>query len=78
VKEDDSPEGAERDNVKKRRDYADLGIPEYWIVDRIERQIVVLRLENGEYVEHGRFGPGQYATSHRLSGFVVNADDVLI
>jgi Uma2 family endonuclease len=72
-----SPDGIERDYVKKPRDYADLKIPEYWIIDRIERQIVVLRLENGVYVEHGRFGPGQQAMSYRLPGFLVNADDVL-
>jgi Uma2 family endonuclease len=72
-----SPDAEERDYVKKRRDYADLGIPEYWIVDRIEQQIVVLRLENGDYVEHGRFGPGRQATSYHLTGFVLNTDDVL-
>lgn len=73
VSEDDP----NRDYDTKRRNYADAGVAEYWIVDRFERVVVVLRLENGQYVEHGRFGPGQRATSHRLAGFFVAVDDIL-
>ena len=66
----------ERDLIHKRRDYARAGIPEYWIVDPEEKAIIVLRLEGDEYVEHGRFGPGQVATSHLLPGFEVAVDEV--
>lgn len=66
-----------RDYVTKRRDYAESGVPEYWIIDRFERGVVVLRLENGQYVEHGRFNPGQQATSHRLPGFAIAVDGIL-
>lgn len=72
-----SPDDPNRDYVTKRREYAEAGVAEYWIVDRAERQVIVLRLEAGQYVEHGRFGPGQTATSHRLSGFAVAVDAVL-
>lgn len=71
------PDDPDRDYVTKRREYAEAGVPEYWIVDLGERLVLVLRLENGQYVEHGRFGPGQRATSHRLAGFGVAVDDVL-
>src|SRR5688572_8084243 len=64
-----SPDDPDRDYVTKRRDYDEAGVPEYWITDRARRQILVLRLENGQYVEHGTFGPGQRATSHHLPGF---------
>jgi Uma2 family endonuclease len=70
-----SPDDPNRDYVTKRRDYAEA-VPEYW-VDRASQQVVVLRLEQGGYVEHGRFGPGQRAVSHRLAGFGMAVDDVL-
>ena len=72
-----SADDPDRDYVTKRREYAEVGVPEYWIIDRAGRQILVLRLEGGQYVEHGRFGPGQQATSHRLPGFAVAVDDVM-
>lgn len=72
-----SPDDPDRDYITKRRDYAEAGAPEYWIIDRAVRQVLVLRLEAGQYLEHGRFGPGQHAASHRLPGFTVSVDDVL-
>jgi len=72
-----SPDEPDRDYVDKRRDYAAAGVPEYWIVDLDRRQVTVLRLEKRRYVEHGRFGPGERATSHRLGGFAVAVDDIL-
>jgi len=71
-----SPAGRDRDLVRKRRDYALAGIPEYWIVDPQEEVIYVLRLEGKEYVEHGRLTAGDVATSALLPGFTVPVDDV--
>ena len=70
------PEDRERDYIEKRRDYALAGIPEYWIVDPQEAVIAVLSLEGKEYAEHGRFGPGDTATSATLPGFSVPVDEV--
>ena len=72
-----SPDDPNRDYVTKRYDYAQAGVPEYWVVDAAAGQILVLRLENGVYLEHGRFLPGQLATSHHLPGFSVEVDAVL-
>ncbi len=66
----------ERDLVTKRQVYAYFGIQEYWIVDPKEWQITVLRLEDEEYAEHGRFGKGTQATSYLLPGFSVMVDEV--
>lgn len=66
-----------RDYVTKRREYASAGVAEYWIVDRAQRRITVLRLQDGQYVEHGQFGEGQNATSYRFAGFQALVDDVL-
>lgn len=72
-----SPDDPARDYVRKRADYAAAGVAEYWIVDPVEQQVLVLRLEGNAYVEHGRFGRGQRATSHRLPGFSVAVDEIL-
>lgn len=66
-----SDEDRERDLVTKRYDYAQGGISEYWIVDPQEKTITVLKLEDKQYVEHGRFTPGMQATSALLPGFAV-------
>jgi len=64
-----SPDGPERDRVIKRREYAEAGIREYWIVDPLLRQITVLELKGPEYAVHGEFKDGQKATSVLLPGF---------
>ncbi len=75
-----SPDYVERDTVIKRADYAadyaEAGIPEYWIVNPEEQTITVLKLEDGVYVAHGVFGRGETATSVLLRGFTVSVDAV--
>jgi Uma2 family endonuclease len=71
-----SPDDPSRDLVKKRREYAQAGIPEYWIVNPQTETIAVLRLEGTKYVEHGLFGRGTTAASALLTGFAVSADAV--
>ncbi|GAA1438356.1 Uma2 family endonuclease [Nocardiopsis tropica] len=48
-----SPESVFRDHHTKRREYAEFGIPSYWVItpDRDKSSIIELRLENGEYAE---------------------------
>jgi Uma2 family endonuclease len=72
VSEDDP----ERDTVTKRADYAEVGIPEYWIVNPTDETITVLRLEGEQYAEHGVFRRGDTATSALLEGFVVSVGEV--
>lgn len=66
-----SADDPQRDLVDKRRDYAEAGIPEYWIVNPLTDEITVLTLppEADEYVEHGVFGRGETAVSVLLPGF---------
>lgn len=63
-----------RDWDEKRVEYAEAGIPEYWIVDPETETIVVLTLPEGQhkYLTHGEFKPGQTATSKLLDGFTVD------
>ena len=66
----------QRDLVAKRIDYAEAGIPEYWIADPRNATIRVLALESGTYVEHGVFARGDTATSRLLDGLSVDVGAV--
>jgi len=72
----DENDGRERDTVQKRKDYAEGGIPEYWIVDPVAKQITVLALHGKEYAEHGIYSEGETATSKLLEGFTVDVTAV--
>jgi Uma2 family endonuclease len=63
--------------VRKRREYARAGIPEYWIVNPASEQILVLRLAGTAYEEHGVFTRGAQATSALLADFTVVVAAVL-
>ncbi|MBA3483730.1 MAG: Uma2 family endonuclease [Pirellulales bacterium] len=65
-------ESRRRDHQDKRADYAAAGIPEYWIVDPVEKRITVLTLEGREYAVLGEFTPGQQAASRLLKGLSVD------
>ena len=69
-----SPDKPARDLVDKPADYAEAGVPEYWIVNPQTETITVLKLEGKAYVEHGVFTRGATATSALLSGFAVSVD----
>ncbi len=67
-----SPDDRGRDLVTKRREYAQAGIPEYWIVDPTQRSITVLTLDGQAYALHGEFDESSIATSVLLDGFTVS------
>ncbi len=72
VSEDDP----QRDIITKRADYAEGGIPEYWIVNPLDETITVLKLEGAQYTEHGVFRRGDRARSALMEGLVVGVDGV--
>jgi Uma2 family endonuclease len=76
-----SPDDPQRDLVVKRAEYAQAGIPEYWIVDPQAEEITVLHLsadgEETAYVEFGRFGRGATAASATYSDLTADVAAVL-
>jgi Uma2 family endonuclease len=72
-----SDDDRRRDLETKRREYAQAGIAEYWIVDPQLEQITVLALEGSTYVVHGEYSKGAEATSRLLPGFKVNVTEAL-
>ena len=71
-----SDKNRDHDYVQKRLDYAEGGVPEYWIVDPDEQCITVLQLVNGAYVDAGRYVDGQHAVSPTLPGLRVDVGDL--
>ncbi len=71
-----SEDNRQHDLVAKRNDYAEAGIPEYWIVDPAQERITVLRLADGRYEPHGEFARGDRAGSALLPGFEADVSAV--
>ncbi|MCB8942702.1 MAG: Uma2 family endonuclease [Ardenticatenaceae bacterium] len=71
-----SKEDRERDLIKKRAEYAEAGIAEYWIVDPKFKRITVLHLAQDNYEVHGEFAADDTAASKLLAGFAVAVNDV--
>ena len=71
-----SPDNPDRNLLEKRVDYAEAGIPEYWIVDPRDQSIRVLTLQGTAYVEHGVYIRGEAATSPLLAGFSAEVSSV--
>ncbi len=66
-----SPADPERDYVRKRADYAEAGIPEYWIVDPRQQEVTILTLGEDGYIDRAPLGLGDVATSSVLDTFSV-------
>ena len=71
-----SPDNPDRDLIDKRDDYAEAGIPEYWIANPVAGTLTVLVLSDGEYREHGVFRPGDQADSPSLPGFSMDVKEM--
>ena len=65
-----------RDLRIKRGDYAEAGIPEYWIVDPRTKTVTVLRLENGMYLTHAEATGMGKVESALLAGFGAEVEEV--
>lgn len=64
-----------RDLVQKRKEYAEAGISEYWIVQPKESVVLVLNL-NGRSYQERNFQRGDIATSQRLAGFEIAVSEL--
>ena len=72
----DDPRDRERDLETKRRDYAEAGVPEYWVVDPEAGTVAQFVLEGGAYREAGTFGAGQTLVSAAVEGVTVPVDEL--
>ncbi len=70
-------EARTRDYVTKREEYLAFGLLEYWIVDRFDRKVTVLRRRGDSWTETV-FVDGQSASGRVLPGFAVAVSDLWI
>jgi Uma2 family endonuclease len=63
-----SPDSIDRDFILKRQVYQTAGVPEYWIVDEMEEQVYLLRLDREGHYHDVRPRKGRLA-SRVLPGF---------
>ena len=71
-----SPDDPNRDLIIKRQDYAEANIPEYWIVNPLNKTVTVLTLVDGAYVEDQVGQIGMTVQSRLLDGFEVDVKAV--
>jgi hypothetical protein len=73
-----SPDDPERDKDTKREEYARAGIPEYWLIDVVDRTMTVfcLRVDAGQYAVHGVFRAGERVESPALVGFGIEVQEL--
>ncbi|HRI53294.1 MAG TPA: Uma2 family endonuclease [Pseudomonadota bacterium] len=63
-----SPSHRRKDTVEKRTQYADFGVPHYWLVDPVKKTFVALALVSGHYIEIASFGAGEVAKTAPFTG----------
>lgn len=75
-----SPDDPKRDTEVKLKEYAEAGIPEYWLVNPLTNSISVYTLREGAdaYHVHGKFEAGTIASSVLLAGFTVDTSKVFM
>lgn len=71
-----SPDKPSRDLVEKRADYAEAGIPEYWVVDPDRELLLQFKLEDGAYRKVAQLGRGSVVDSFVLSGLEVSVSEL--
>jgi Uma2 family endonuclease len=71
-----SEDDEERDLVVKREEYAQAGIPHYWILDPIRQYVLTLVLREGRYEMAGEFGRGDVLSSNLFPGLAIPVADL--
>ena len=71
-----SPSTEDRDRGVKQELYALFGVLEYWRAYPITQTVEVLRLETGQYVSVGVYGPGATLSTPLLPGLNIDLDEI--
>ena len=71
-----SPSNPSHDRSLKHELYAEAGVPEYWIIDPLERTVEIHVLRAGSYILLERFGEDETARSELLEGFAVTVSAI--
>ncbi len=72
-----SPSNPKHDRDTKRIEYAQAGIAEYWLIDPLDRQIIVYVLDGQDYRQAGLYREGSVAVSVSVPDWALHVDEVL-
>lgn len=70
-------ENRERDTIDKRRQYAEINVPEYWLIDPELQTLTILKLENGSYIDHAVFRSADIIHSVTFGKLPFTANQIL-
>ncbi len=71
-----SPSTVDRDRMLKASSYLRFGVPEYWIVDPVDRTIEVLRAGQTEFETIRVYTQGTYVESPSIPGLKLDVEGV--
>jgi Uma2 family endonuclease len=71
-----SPTSASIDRVKKPRRYGDFGVPEYWVVDPMAREVLVWRFDTGAVEPERIVGPFEWQPAAHAEPLIVDPSDL--
>ena len=71
-----SPSTQDDDRTVKQALYERFGVLEYWLAYPLTQTVTVLRLQNGQFVDAGRYGRGDTLTTPLLPGLRIELDKV--
>jgi Uma2 family endonuclease len=71
-----SKSNSQTDRKKKFVEYAKAGIPEYWIVDTVQKIVEVFALDRDTYILFGKWGMGEIIHSKVLANFEISIDSI--
>lgn len=66
----------DRDYTRKRAQYCEIGVSEYWIVDPEQQTVLVLELQNNQYAEVGRFKSSDQIVSPHFSSLKLTPEEI--
>lgn len=72
-----SPSNPAHDRSLKYQLYEEAGVPEYWIIDPLDRAVEVYVLQDGIYEQIGNWSDGEIARSVVLEGFSVPVNQII-
>ncbi len=72
-----SPSNQAHDRSLKYLLYEEAGVPEYWIIDPLDRTVEVYVLQDGTYEQFGKWSDGETVRSVVLRGFSVSVDEII-
>ena len=70
-----SPSTSSLDRIKKLNKYLQAGVREYWIVDPLDKSVLVFILENGKYVTNA-YDDTETISVHVLDGCDITLPDI--